>query len=250
MLHGFEDIVYETRNKEYGSYILRQNYHKYLAVGFIIAISSVFLVVMGIFLYTYFDNSDNMEITNSLREDITNMSNITELTLPTPPPTTVKKTEPAYTAPIITDSLDEKEKQEVKIPSKADKDNQKADSLAKAIADKTTKGDTATNPGDTIFFAMAPQVMPEFVGGDQAFINFIRKNLNLSLKKSKNREVVIVQFLVYKTGELKELAIVKGVDPVFDKEVLRVLAMCPPWKPAQLTGGRPTSIKFSLPISF
>ena len=236
---GFEDIVYENRNKDYGSYILRQKYHTYRVVGFLLSLACTIIPLLLTLLYFYFDtySSDNFSKLN--KEDIIQMTNITELYLPPPPQATPAPVH-LFDTPIVIDSTLEKKPEPEK--TKEDKQSAKADSaVTKTTADSAVKTDSTATPSDTIVYVGGNVKLPEFVGGDIAFEKFLRKNFNFSVKKSKRMEEVIVKFIVSKTGEVKELSVVKGVEPMLDSEVLRVMAMCPPLVPARHEG-RPASV--------
>ena len=51
MQQSLDDILFEKRNKEYGSYRLRKKYFERLGISFIIAITSVLLFILGYFLF-------------------------------------------------------------------------------------------------------------------------------------------------------------------------------------------------------
>ncbi|MNY07603.1 Gram-negative bacterial tonB protein [compost metagenome] len=60
---------------------------------------------------------------------------------------------------------------------------------------------------------------------------------------------VYVQFVVSKTGELKDVVLRRSVHPSLDKEALRVVKSMPKWKPGTLDGETVDSF-FTLPITF
>jgi TonB family protein len=90
---------------------------------------------------------------------------------------------------------------------------------------------------DTLNTTIAPQVVrnrvASFPGGEDVWINFLNKNIQVPAElKSNEKKVVMVQFVVKENGSINELEIVKSGGPAFDKEVLRVLKRMPYWKPA------------------
>ncbi len=54
MQQFLDDILFEKRNKEYGSYRLRKKYFERLAISFIIALTSVLLFILGYFLFSQY----------------------------------------------------------------------------------------------------------------------------------------------------------------------------------------------------
>lgn len=92
--------------------------------------------------------------------------------------------------------------------------------------------------------------MPEFPGGEAEMLKFIQKNFKYS-KFEKGKSIpdtkIYVQFVISKTGNVKNAKIIKGINPEYDKEALRVINILPEWKPAKLKG-QAVEYKFNLPI--
>ena len=47
---------------------------------------------------------------------------------------------------------------------------------------------------------------------------------------------VIVQFTISKTGDVKDIKVLRGAHPALDAEALRVISMSPKWTPGQVKG--------------
>ena len=93
---------------------------------------------------------------------------------------------------------------------------------------------------------------PSFPGGQSAFIQWLSSNIKYpeSLAKSRVEGRVVVQFVVEKDGSLSNISVINNsVDPLFDKEALRVVQMMPKWIPGKLNGSV-VRVKYSLPITF
>lgn len=93
--------------------------------------------------------------------------------------------------------------------------------------------------------------MPEFVGGEDAFMKFILKNLHYpSVAKGVGIEGrVIIRFVISKTGEVANVEVLRGLDPACDKEAVRVAQMMPAWIPGK-QNGKPVNVYFTLPIVY
>jgi hypothetical protein len=89
--------------------------------------------------------------------------------------------------------------------------------------------------------------MAEFPGGNKAFTNFL--STNLKFKKGMKFGKAIVSFDIDKNGQLSNYKIIKGVSPLNDSEVLRVLKLSPKWKPATFKG-KPVIINYDIPVNF
>lgn len=114
---------------------------------------------------------------------------------------------------------------------------------------KWTKKEPTTDP-DPAPIAVA-EVMPEFIGGTAKLFEYLGKNLKYpELAKSTGISgKVFVQFVVDKNGKIKNVEIIHGVNPLLDKEALRVVESMPDWK-AGKQHGKPVSVIYNLPISF
>lgn len=96
-----------------------------------------------------------------------------------------------------------------------------------------------------------PQVMPEFVGGYGALIEFIHKNLKYPIIAEENdiKGRVICTFIVENDGSITNVRVVKSVDPSLDMEAKRIIKSMPNWIPAKHKGCY-VRCKYTLPITF
>ena len=60
---------------------------------------------------------------------------------------------------------------------------------------------------------------------------------------------VIVSFVVEKDGFISDVEIAQSVNPILDKEALRVVKLMPKWK-AGVQKGKPVRVKYSIPVNF
>lgn len=93
--------------------------------------------------------------------------------------------------------------------------------------------------------------LPEFPGGAVEFMKWLTKNLQYP-KSAQARKVqgkVLTQFIVNKDGSISNIEIVGHVDPMLDREALRVLRMMPPWK-AGKQDAKPCRTQVCIPIVF
>lgn len=96
--------------------------------------------------------------------------------------------------------------------------------------------------------------MPQFPGGNDSLIKFIRKNFNYTNKPNRDpikRTKIYVQFIVDKNGTIKNLKVLKGINPLLDKEALRVMNMMPKWKPGNQNGETvPVIINYPIQLEY
>ena len=95
------------------------------------------------------------------------------------------------------------------------------------------------------------EIMPEFEGGIKKLFQYLSDNINYP-KMAKDAGIqgtVYIQFTVGKTGEIKDVKILKSVNDLLDKEAVRVVKSMPNWKPGRQSG-RTVSVLYNLPIKF
>lgn len=93
--------------------------------------------------------------------------------------------------------------------------------------------------------------MPQFPGGVDAMITFLRANIQYPTEAAKNNISgrVVCSFIVDKEGYIKDIKVIKNVDPQLDKEAIRVINMMPRWEPGK-QDGKNVNVYFTLPINF
>ncbi len=102
--------------------------------------------------------------------------------------------------------------------------------------------------GDTITEVSDAYTLPEFPGGDDSLKIFILSNIHLK-DRHEYFETVYVEFNVDERGNTSDYKIIRGLENVhgFRRELLRVLAQMPQWKPAMLKG-QPAAIRYQFSI--
>ena len=60
---------------------------------------------------------------------------------------------------------------------------------------------------------------------------------------------VVCQFIVEKDGSIDDVTVIRSVDPLLDKEAVRVIESMPKWAPGK-KDGEPVRVKYTLPITF
>lgn len=95
------------------------------------------------------------------------------------------------------------------------------------------------------------EVSPMFNGGDNALMKYLSKSINYPIHALKNKiqGKVLIQFVVWKDGSIKNVKVIRGVDEYLDKEALRVISAMPNWIPGK-QGGKPVNCRFFIPVYF
>jgi TonB family protein len=95
------------------------------------------------------------------------------------------------------------------------------------------------------------EVMAEFPGGQEALLKYISEHLQYP-KEAAEKKIqgrVSCTFVVEKDGSVSNIKVVQSVDPLLDKEAIRVLSEFPKFKPAE-NGGKPVRVIYGVPIRF
>lgn len=93
---------------------------------------------------------------------------------------------------------------------------------------------------------------PTFMGGDyNNFSKWVFQNLRYPEIPAQNgiQGKVILEFMIDTDGSVRNIRVVRGVDPLLDAEALRVVSMSPKWTPG-LQRGKPAKVIFTFPITF
>lgn len=82
-----------------------------------------------------------------------------------------------------------------------------------------------------------PDIYAEFPGGEKRLDKWIQENIKYPEEANKkNLEgVVQVGFTIEKDGRIIDVMIIKGIDPILDREALMIKNM-PKWGPAEVSG--------------
>ena len=104
--------------------------------------------------------------------------------------------------------------------------------------------------GSTSTYTILEQ-MPEYVGGQPALMNYLASQISYPRKSRRQgiQGTVFVNFIVAKTGQIVEVAVVKGIGEECDAEAVRVISKMPPWKPG-FQRGKAVPVRYTLPIKF
>lgn len=93
---------------------------------------------------------------------------------------------------------------------------------------------------------------PQFNGGDaNSFAMWVNENLVYPKEAYEDgtQGKVTVQFTIDKTGEVRDVCVLRGVHPALDKEAVRVISSSPKWTPA-IYDGKPASVTYNFPVVF
>ena len=107
---------------------------------------------------------------------------------------------------------------------------------------------------DTSQVFMVVEEMPEFPGGTEALLEYLRSNLQYPERCKENniQGRVLVTFVINKDGKIVDPAVVKSAGPEgveLDVEALRVVSSMPAWTPGKQRG-EAVCVKYTVPVTF
>lgn len=93
--------------------------------------------------------------------------------------------------------------------------------------------------------------MPSYPGGKQGIADYMARAVKYPgpCVDQRIEGRVVCRFTITKEGNLKDIVVTQSVDPLLDREAVRVLSLMPKWIPAKHNGERVDS-KYSLPVTF
>ena len=93
--------------------------------------------------------------------------------------------------------------------------------------------------------------MPTYPDGDAALMAFINKNLKYPEEAIKKRieGKVILGFVIDSTGVVKNVSVLRSIEPACDKEAIRVVKLLPRWIPGK-QDGKKVNVRYTLPVIF
>ena len=95
------------------------------------------------------------------------------------------------------------------------------------------------------------EVMPQYPGGQIAMLKYIMENIKYpkQIMEEGIQGRVTVSFIVEKDGRVSNVRLLRSVQPLLDKEAVRVVKSMPKWTPGK-QNGKPVRVRFNLPVMF
>jgi TonB family protein len=117
------------------------------------------------------------------------------------------------------------------------------------FSEQLSKISDAASQEDKVYTVVQEQ--PEFRGGYDAMMAFIRQNLRYPAEARMQgiEGTVYISFIVGKDGTVSEAKIIRGISAEADREALRVVQLSPPWIPGK-QNKEAVNVRFVLPIKF
>lgn len=256
---NFNDIVFEGKNKDYGAYVLKKLYNKYVSLstaGAIIIFSLImsYPLITASFISQSGDSDKNENIKVITLENIITQIPADKIDQPIQKTVLPKTASVKFLVPKVTN--DELASNDL-IPTQDDLAGKNPDT-------ETVEGNTngtdmiveiietpkpEDKPVETIY--NYAEEMPKFPGGDSEMMKFFSQNIVYPeiAKRAEVEGKVILSFVVDKSGKIIDIEVVKSIGAGCDEEALRVLKIMPNWIPGK-QNGNPVMTRIKIPVLF
>ncbi|MBL7753319.1 MAG: energy transducer TonB [Chitinophagaceae bacterium] len=264
------DIIFEQRNKAYGAYELRRNYHQ-RARRAVTGVALFFMLTAAIPLVASWawdkpaitklpPQKELVQVTPVHLRNEKKPEPVKPRVKPQPKPTsTVQQTTPTIVASTMVREEDRmKTQDEMKDKLAGIEDHEGPEGLITPViapdesgADNGTTNTTPPQDEPANELVDFSSTMPEYPGGEEALIAFLRDNMKYpSQARNSNIEGrVVVGFIVNRDGNIENIQIKRSLGYGCDEEARRVVGMMPKWSPGD-NNGKKVSVVYELPIFF
>lgn len=248
---SLDDLAFKSRNKEYGSYLLRRKYRKYLTISIFFGFF-VLGIVVAVPLISAIVNKNRL-IRDQQREVGVEMKTMAQEELPPPPPpppppeALVEKVR--FTAPVVVEDtlVDTGLATQDDLSTIA---SSEVPSEEMEIEIKEDKVHVIEQKVESKIFTVVEE-QPQFPGGEEALAKYLRENIKYpdEAKSLNISGIVYLTFVVEENGSISGLQVIRGIGGGCDEEALRVVRGMASWVPGKQRGV-PVRVQFNLPVRF
>lgn len=264
------DIIFDNRNKAYGAYELRKNYHIRLRRSMMIAATLVMISVSAPIVASMFDKPIVVDLPNDHPRIIKDIEVIipkepepkvpeAKPLEPSNPVTTIANTTPIIEAAAVVNDADlppTKEELKDAVAGIENKEGEGTDVLDLPIIDHEGEGsriipqEPAPNDNE-IFDDVDVSQMPEFPGGEEELIRYLAQNIQYPKQAldGNTEGRVLIGFVVNKEGDIDDVKVLRSIGDGCDEEAVRVIHKMPKWKPGK-NNGKLVNVFYNLPVTF
>lgn len=95
------------------------------------------------------------------------------------------------------------------------------------------------------------QQMPEFPGGQGRLLQYLANNIKYPIEAQQNgvQGRVSCSFVIGSDGSLRDVEVLRGIDPSLDAEAVRVIKEMPKWQPG-VQNDMAVAVKYTVPVTF
>ena len=262
------DIIFDNRNKAYGAYELRKNYHKRLKRSMMIVATLLLVTVSAPIIASMFDKPIVVNLPNEKPQIISNI----EVLIPKEPEPKVPEAKPVEPSTPVTTVIntvptikDAKDVEDIDLPPTKEELKDAVSGIENKEGEGTEVLDLPNNDGEgtavipqepapidnEIFDDVDVSQMPEFPGGGEELMRYLAQNIQYPKRAvdGNTEGRVLLGFVVNKEGEIDDVIVIRSVGDGCDEEAVRVIHKMPKWKPGK-NNGKLVNVFYNLPVTF
>ncbi|MCL2651104.1 MAG: energy transducer TonB [Candidatus Azobacteroides sp.] len=257
----WRDLIFAGKNQLYGAYDIRKTsaQRHLMSLGIIVFMGIAFATLPTV-MNKFFPKDLTLRSDSSKGEIIMSEYNPPEKNKPIE---TVKQATPAPTLPMPT----------IKFPTPKIVPDSEAPEVNEiptqgTLSDTNARISDTTNPGveggtadpvdinkgnatetETTFTHV--EQMPYFPGGEKELMSYLGRNIKYPVVAQEIgvQGTVTLRFVVDKDGNIKDVTVLRSLDPSCDKEAIRVVKSMPTWTPGR-QNGVPVAVYYTIPVRF
>jgi periplasmic protein TonB len=250
-VESLEEIIFKDRNKQYGAYSLRKNYHRHIVISLFVAV----LFIGSALTYPLMMTRDQKQ--QQKNDSVFVISEpfskpIQDPVLPKlpPPPEPVKVEKSlAFIAPRVTNEPIESEYgKQVLLAEKNPSPLASAADPGENPPDKKEPAILQPEKAEPVLWV--PE-MPHFPGGEKELHAFLLNGIKYprEAREVNIQGTVFLTFIVEPDGSITEISVLRGIGGGCEEEALRVVKSMPNWVPGK-QNGNPVRVRLTLPVKF
>jgi len=252
----FDEIIFEFRNKEYGAYVLRKKYNKYMTIAL-----SIGIVIICTALITPYLSAKAAFERGEAREERVVIMEMENLELPSddfappppppPPPPEEAVQQQRYVPPVVVDSVSFEDEIAFMTFDEIREEvvDRAVDEVIEIVTTITTI-EVAEAAEEEVAFTFVEE-MPIFPGGETELRRLIGEYVDYPERAKENgiQGTVYLRFVVTATGTIGDVQLMRGVDPLLDAAAMAAVKKLPAFRPGR-QGGVAVPVWYSVPVTF
>jgi protein TonB len=247
---GFDEIVFEIRNKEYGAYVLRKKYNRTILIALLIGILIIGTAVITPYINAKAAENKGKRVERQVEIKMENLDQPAEKIAPppaAPPPPADVIQQQRYVPPQVVDSIKPEDFKELMTADQAQTEvtNKDVVEVVQQVKEEVQEAEVEPEPFITV------EEMPAYPGGEFELLKYLMEHTQYPevAKENNIQGKVIVKFCVTSKGGVDHVSVFKSIDPELDAEAMRVVKTLPLFKPGKQSG-KPVPVWFTVPIYF
>lgn len=246
---NLDDLLFLNRNKAYGAYELRKNYDKRLTAALTAAVS---FLILAIFLLNH--KPDNPKSVSPIINDKPDSQIVIIRDYTQEKETKGTKFRHHILGKIIPKVTNEKDDTFKNKPKmeKIENFGNGIDNFLKGKDDEIGESNGllgsihTLKPEEPKVFDKFPDVNAEFPGGEAAYENYLKTNINYPIFAVDNHieGTIFLSLKIDETGRVVGVNVLKKIGGGCDEEAVRALRAMPKWKPGEKNGKKIAVIRY------